>query len=160
MVLLCLILFGILQVSIVTAAHDVFLYAASAGARCATVGYDEEMVRKTIRIAALPTMGGSHLGLSEERVRVRDYLIYANQASDREMLSHISDDYWDSMGEPDVTTPGDLVQVNVVQQYPMTFPFVRAIYNEGYTEFSSERSDGRGVLKVALENHADLYLGY
>jgi Flp pilus assembly protein TadG len=159
MVLLCMMLFGILQVSIVTAAHDVLVYAASAGARCATVGYDEATVEKTIRIAALPSMGANKLGLSKELVRVKSYLRYARQASDRGMLGHISDEYWNSLGEPVVTTPGYLVQVNVVQEYPMTFPFVHALYKEDYTALDSEYSTEDGdELKVALENHADLYL--
>ncbi len=57
MILLCLILFSILQVSILTAANEVLVYSASAAMRCATVGYDEAMVQKTARIAlqsALP----------------------------------------------------------------------------------------------------------
>ena len=55
-ILLCLILFGMLQLSIVTAAHDVNIYAASCGVRCAAVGYDNDMVEKSIRVAALSGM--------------------------------------------------------------------------------------------------------
>ena len=61
MVLLCLILFSILQVSVLTAANEVLIYSASSAARCATVGYDRTMVIKTSRIAALPSMGPKQL---------------------------------------------------------------------------------------------------
>ncbi|WP_372806215.1 TadE/TadG family type IV pilus assembly protein [Pontiella sp.] len=154
MILLCLILFGILQVSILTAAHDVLLYAASAGARCATIGYNDTMVEKTIRVAALPSMGPKKIGLGEEISRIRDYIAYAESADDNSLLSHIDDEYWDSIQNPSVSL-GEQVTISASQLYPMTFPFAGAFYNTDYTELST---DGLDDVEVKMENHAYLYL--
>lgn len=154
MILLCLILFGIIQVSIVTAAHDVLLYAATSGARCATVGYDDDMVYKTVRMAALPTLGGKQISLNEEYHLVRNYIQY-----DTGKLSHISDEYWYSVEEPKVDPNGDILKILVKQNYPVVFPFAKAIYNVDYTEFSTEKPDEEQPFDLVWENHANLYLG-
>lgn len=151
MVLLCLILYGILQVSILTAAHDVMVYATSCGLRCATIGYNDEMVKKTVRVAALPNMGPKVLNYAEEQLRIQEYLALAEHAEENVTMGYISDLYWQSL---DVEDPqlGDYVELKVNQRYPMVFPFVGAIYNEDHTELSSE------PLEMRIENHAALYL--
>jgi hypothetical protein len=151
MVLLCLILYGILQVSLVTAASDVLVYAASAGARCATIGYDETMVGKTVRIAAMANMGPKRIGLAEERYWIKEYLSKASSASERSLLPHIDDEYWNSLGEPEYSLD-DYVKMGLSQRYPLAFPLVGAIYNRNYTDLSTDDLDLR------MENHADLYL--
>jgi len=156
MILLCLVLFGILQVSILTAAHDVLLYAASSGARCATIGYNDEMVKKTIRVAALPSMGPKKVSVQEEISRIRDYITYAPTADDKSMLSHVPDEYWNSIQDPEVERNGDVLTVNVTQNYPMTFPFAGAFYNADFTALSTENMDDD--LQLQFENHANLYL--
>ena len=153
MILLCMILFGILQVSIVTAAHDVFIYASSAGARCATIGYNDHMVEKVVRTAMLPSMGAKRISLAEEMDRLKDYLMYENNADDNVLLNHISNEYWESIENPQVSTPGNFVKINLLQEFPMTMPFLGAFYNANYTEFNTEDMDD-----LFLEHHADLYL--
>lgn len=156
MILLCLILFGILQVSMVTAAHDVFLYSASAGARCATVGYNDGMIEKTVRIAALPTLGPRKISTGEELMRVRNYMSYEQQPDSKVLLSHITDTYWNSFDGAKASKSSGLVTMSVMQRYPMTFPFVRHFYNRNYTEFSTDSMDDD--MDVVLEDHAALYL--
>ena len=57
MVLLCLILFGILQVSYVVAARNVVSYTAIATARAASVGLNDFMLYKVSHYASIPSAG-------------------------------------------------------------------------------------------------------
>ena len=57
MALLCLILFGILQVSYVVAARNVISYSAVATARAASVGLNDFMLHKVSRYTAIPAAG-------------------------------------------------------------------------------------------------------
>ena len=57
MALLCLILFGILQVSYLVAARNVVNYSAVATARAASVGLNDFMLLKVSHYAAIPAAG-------------------------------------------------------------------------------------------------------
>lgn len=57
MALLCLILFGILQVSYLVAARNVVNYSAVATARAAAVGLNDFMLHKVSHYATIPTAG-------------------------------------------------------------------------------------------------------
>ena len=54
---LCLLFFGLFQLSQVAAAREILHHAAARGARCKTVGFNRFMVRKSIRVAAIPNAG-------------------------------------------------------------------------------------------------------
>ncbi|MCX6996531.1 MAG: pilus assembly protein [Kiritimatiellaeota bacterium] len=56
-VVLCLLLFGMLQVSHLYMVSEVLDYAATAGARAHSVGFNAFMVEKTIQVAAIPASG-------------------------------------------------------------------------------------------------------
>jgi len=55
--LLCLILFGLLQISQIFAAKEILAHAAARGARAKTVGFNRWMVRKAVKVAAIPIAG-------------------------------------------------------------------------------------------------------
>jgi len=57
MAMLCLILFGILQVSYLVAARDVISYTAVAASRSASVGFNDFMIFKATRVISIPTAG-------------------------------------------------------------------------------------------------------
>ena len=57
MVLLCLILFGAVQVSVLYAGKEVLDYSASMAARSRAVGFNNFMVYKVMRVAAIPNAG-------------------------------------------------------------------------------------------------------
>lgn len=57
MVLLCLILFGILQVSYLVASHNVINYTAYATARAASVGLNDFMLYKVSHYTSIPVAG-------------------------------------------------------------------------------------------------------
>ncbi len=55
--MLCLILFGILQVSYLVAARDVVTYSAMAAGRSAQVGFNDTMVERVVRVVGIPAAG-------------------------------------------------------------------------------------------------------
>lgn len=57
MAMLCLALFGALQISRLYAAREVLDYAAMNGARARTVGFNSFMVHKVVRVSAIPNAG-------------------------------------------------------------------------------------------------------
>ena len=57
LVMLCLILFGVLQVSYLVGARDVLSYASMASARSAQVGYNDLMVEKAALYLGIPAAG-------------------------------------------------------------------------------------------------------
>ena len=69
--LLCLILFGILQVSYVVAARNVLNYSAIAAVRAASVGLNEFMLHKVARYAGIPAAGpvGTPSEFGREKLR-------------------------------------------------------------------------------------------
>jgi hypothetical protein len=69
MALLCLILFGILQVSYLVASRNVINYSAVATARAASVGLNDFMLHKVSHYTAIPAAGPveTPLGFSGER---------------------------------------------------------------------------------------------
>lgn len=69
MALLCLILFGILQVVYVVAARNVINYSAVATARAASVGMNDFMLTKVKRYTTIPTAGPVITPSGFEKVR-------------------------------------------------------------------------------------------
>jgi hypothetical protein len=55
--LLCLILFGLFQVSYVVSSRNIISYSAMVAARAAAVGLDEEMVQTVLHYTTIPTAG-------------------------------------------------------------------------------------------------------
>lgn len=165
MVLLCLILFGILQTSIVTAAHDVFYYAASAGVRCKTVGYDQDMVRKSVRIASLPALlfngnyeNPARVSRYEEEILITRYLSEFHYNSDDILFDYVSDEFMDSIPLEEVEAQPQADRTLIMhaeQRFPLVFPFVRSFYAGEEVVFSAGNNADH-VLK--MEDHAALYL--
>ena len=55
--LMCLVLFGVMQVSRIYAAREVIDYASMSGARARAVGLNSFMVEKVVRVASIPNAG-------------------------------------------------------------------------------------------------------
>jgi len=92
--MLCFILFGILQVSYLVAAKDVTSFAALASARAATVGMREEFVNRVARVVSIPTAGPTVKNLSASTSgKILNGRIGARW--DRALWSHPeSEQYW------------------------------------------------------------------
>jgi hypothetical protein len=54
---ICVVFFGLFQISQLAAAREILHHAAARGARAKTVGFNEFMVAKAIRVAAIPNAG-------------------------------------------------------------------------------------------------------
>lgn len=57
MFIICLVFFGLFQLSQLAAAREILHHAAACGARAKTVGFNRFMVSKSIRTAAIPNSG-------------------------------------------------------------------------------------------------------
>ena len=57
MFIICLVFFGLFQISQLAAAREIIHHAAARGARAKTVGFNQFMVSKAIRVASIPNAG-------------------------------------------------------------------------------------------------------
>ncbi len=156
-IMLCLILFGILQISYLVAAKDVVSFSAFAGCRAATVGMKEEFVNRVVRVTSIPMAGpmvgnpfagqGLNAGGSEgqtwnralwatpssdqywaEKQAIPYYLGAVNEGDLRVLLNYYN---WLSTGTlitSSTRRTEDDVEVFVSQNIPLAFPFARAFY--------------------------------
>lgn len=56
-ILLCMLLFGVVQYVLMLTANEIVQYSADAGTRARAVGLNEFMVYKVVRVAAIPNAG-------------------------------------------------------------------------------------------------------
>ena len=157
-IMLCLILFGILQISYLVAAKDVISFSAFAGCRSATVGMKEDFVSRVVRVTGIPIAGPlvnnrNFIVRSPDRNRsggqtwdralaatpsseqywMEQYAIpFYLGASDSADLNGILNYYnWLNMGTlitASTRYTSDSVEVSVSQNVPLSFPFARAFY--------------------------------
>jgi len=178
-VVLCLLLFGVLQVSHLFMISEVLDYAATAGARAHSVGFNPFMVEKTIRVAAIPTAGriinpappgangGSPWGVrntgwlwnfalrsnpgSQLFTQIEKPRIPEYLAADwGQLYGYLDYEAWDNQSiRSTVFETADAVEVRVQQDVPLNFPFHRAFYDGDMISY-----EGRAT----LENHYPMYL--
>lgn len=153
-IMLCLILFGILQMSYLVAAKDVISYSAFTACRSATVGMKDEFVGRVVRTTSIPTAGpfvgrvddqglpaSGRIGQtwdsalestpSSSQFRYEYYAIpyYLGAEDEVEMAYWLSYYNWMN-GNTLIHAPSTHTDYSVrvyVQQYvPLTMPFARA----------------------------------
>ena len=154
--LVCLVFFGIFQISQLYAAQEVLDYASGRGARARTVGLNRFMVLKTIRVGAIPNagrmvnpdyQGGLAAGHALEAARIPLYLGAENAGQLTPTLDY---DAWNTVQAGSASSSGDgtLVQ-EVKQEVPLTYPFHRAFYAADSVELKGE---------THLDEHYTLYM--
>ncbi len=154
--LLCLICFGLLQISRLFAAQEIMDYAASRGARARTVGFNQFMVFKAVRVGTIPSAGllsfpsidgGPSAQQDVEEARIPLYLGAERHGN----LSGILDyELWDDVEYSHQQTGfGDQVDFQVYQDIPFTFPLHQLYYAGDSLEIRGEAS---------MEKHFPLYL--
>lgn len=179
MALLSLLLFGVLQVARLYLARETLDYAAVAGARARTVGFNDFMVHKVVRVAAIPN-AGRLLNPAVERAPglaalwgaatpglLWDYALRASPGSPQfelersrvplylaaenggELAAILDYERWDDLRYTVVESSAAEVRADTRQDLPLTLPFHRAFYAADEVTL-----DGR----ADLENHAALYL--
>jgi len=179
--LLCLIFFGCFQVCILFAARQVVDHAAARGARARTVGFNDWMVRKVVRVAAIPNAGrliepayeNVNAALRRQVAQetpgaVWDFALRATPSSTQaEIEAARIPEYLDSPNAGrarfildykrwddlavDFSGGGAAVEIDVRQPYPLTFPMHRTFYAADTVDLAGENR---------LENHYPLYLDF
>ncbi len=157
MAVVCLVFFGVFQISQLFAAQDILDYAAARGARAKAVGFNRFMVFKTIRVGAIPNAGpllepshsGGPLGqLAVETPRVPLYLGAENWGDLDGVLRYKA---WDSVGigQPDLLA-GDMLHMEV----PQDMPFLSNGIHRAF--YSGDSVSLRG--ESFMDAHYSLYL--
>lgn len=157
----CLIFFGVFQISQLFAAQEILHYAAGRGARAKVVGFNQFMVFKTIRVGAIPNAGrlvnpahsaGPASQYALERGRIPLYL----GAEDWGRLDPILDyEAWEAGASNTLDVVESLALADgtfhmvVEQSTPFRFPFHRAFYRNDTVKLRGESY---------LDNHYPLYL--
>lgn len=160
MALICLVFFGVFELSQLFASKEVLDYAASRGLRAKTVGFNDFMVFKTIRVGAIPTAGrlinpgyadGPASEYATEAGRIPLYLGADNYGQLPAILDY---EHWDTASDiqynDPVTEIDGSMHLRVVQNVSLTnYPFNGSLYDADYLPLAGE---GR------IEKHYDLYL--
>ena len=155
--LVCLVLFGLFEISQLFAAQEILDYAAARGARAETVGFNRFMVEKIVRVGAIanaglminPVVAGGPAAQSDvELARIPLYLGGENHGRLTGILDY---DHWDSIAPPACSLVGaDLMRERIGQDYDLTgFPFSRAFCNDEILSLSGE---------AFIERHYPLYM--
>ena len=179
MMVLCLVFFGLLQLSQLSAFKEVLDYAAGCGARARTVGFNDFMVHKVVRVAAIPNAGR----LVEPVIAPQpvpapffgspgqawDYALRAQPASPQYPVESAriplylgADNWgrlpgilayanWDSIWHVVHDLGGQGLGVHTAQDVPLWTPLHRLIYDGDTFPLGGDS---------ILENHYPLYLGY
>jgi hypothetical protein len=177
--ILSLVLFGILQVARLHLARETLDYAATAAARARTVGFNDFMVHKVVRVAAIPA-AGALLNPEVEREPALaatwagtrpgllwDYALAAAPASPQfeiersrvplylaaqnggQLQAILDYELWPQLHYAVVEAGSAEVRADTRLAVPLTLPFHRAFYAADEVTLEG-RAD--------LENHASLYL--
>lgn len=181
----CLIFFGLFQVSQLYAARAVLGYAAAAGARARMVGFNDFMAYKVVQAAAIPNAGlmvvpdppGFAGGLDWGTARPGAALAFAMGAGvptseqleiERsripnylyttrwgEMTGVLDYERWRDIRYFEDSSP-DTILLATYQQYPLLMPFTRTFYAADSVRLES---DGGGMYDfIVREAHHPLYL--
>jgi hypothetical protein len=172
-IMLCLILFGLLQVSYLIMARDVISFSAFASARALTVGMSEEFVERVARVTTIPSAGPPYNSSIAQYTPLADgavgerwdsavatspgsnqfwyehyYIPWYLGAEDESQLDTILNyHYWRST-DTAVTAQSsaageEYAEVTVSQNVPLVFPFARVFFINPDVGMVF-RSDGNG----------------
>ena len=152
----CLVFMGVFQVSQLFAAKEVLQYAAGRGLRAKTVGLNRFMVRKTVRVGAIPVAGrmtspaytGGAAG--EHALEVPRIPLYLGAETDGRLNAILDYDRWDSIRIPSPSLSlGGALHLVLGQDYPLNIAMHRAYYADDTVPLTGESF---------LDSHSTLYL--
>lgn len=156
--LLCLLLMGLFQLSQLYLAQEILDYAAGRGARAKAVGFNDFMVKKTVRIGAIANAGALTFPersgggpwaqwTHRESPRIPHYL----QANSWELDAILNYAQWESVRWSCPATEAPLLHFEVRQDMPLMF------FSNVFKAFligSAVPMKG----EADIENHYPLYL--
>jgi hypothetical protein len=157
LIIVCILFFGVFQISQLFAAKEVLQYAAGRGARAKTVGFNHFMVFKTVRVGAIPNagrlvnpdwLGGPASQHVAEEPRIPLYLGSENWGQLDAILDY---EDWDTISSPVAYELGDgTLRVSIHQNVSLTnYPLHHLYYANDSFEMDGENT---------LDSHASLYL--
>ena len=165
--LICLFLFGLLEVSNLYLHHELVHYASSCGARSVTVGLDDLMVRKSMYVALLPISGvsltrnaGSDMwdyalanraesSAAEDELKVIPVYLDSDSGYATGVLNY---DEWANLDTAIVADlASDLVHTKIEKTETLRHAFSRWIFGVTKINFGDDSY-------YQIENHAGLYL--
>lgn len=180
MAFICLVLFGLLQVSMLYSADEILHHAAVSTARARTVGFNNFMLRKVSQVAAIPNAGpienpdltGSHSNprawgetpagqLIDETLNpptpspqadleLSRIPLYMGAANPGQLSSILEYRDWDTIQRPQLSFPRDDILEIRISQ---TYPLSFPLHRAYYAD-----DDIRLRGEARLEDHAELYL--
>jgi len=135
MALVCLVFFGVFQISQLFAAQEILDYAAGRGARARAVGLNRFMVFKTIRVGAIPNAGllvnPAHQGgpAQQRNVEFARIPLYLGRENEGQLGATLDYSAWNTVrgGLSRSLGDGTLLETTV-QDFSLNFPFHRAFY--------------------------------
>lgn len=154
--LICLLLMGLFQLAQLFMAQEILDYAAGRGARAKTVGFNDFMVTKTVRIGAIANAGALTV---PERTGGGPWVQWTSQESPRtpfylrygQLDSPLSYSLWDTISWSCPASDDDSLRFEVRQDVPLMF-----FSNVFKAFFSASAVPMQGVADI--ENHCPLYL--
>ena len=155
-ILVCLVFFGIFQISQLYAAQEVLGYASGRGARARTVGLNRFMVFKTIRVGAIPNAGRmvnpAYTGgpTAEHTLEAARIPLYLGAETPGRLAPILDYEAWNTIQADTAWSSGDgTLQQQVKQDVPLKLPFHRAFYAADSVEMEGE---------THLDEHYSLYM--
>ena len=156
--LICLLLMGMFQLVQLFMAREILDYAAGRGARAKTVGFNDFMVSKTVRIGAIANAGAlivpARVGggpwvqwTVHESPRIPHYL----QSERWGLDSILNYALWDTIAWSYSASDADILHFEVNQAVPLMF-----FSNVFKAFFSASAVPMQGIADI--ENHYPLYL--
>jgi len=154
--LICLILAGLFQLAQIYSARIIALHACARGARAQTVGFNQFMVAKAVRVATIgnagqmtfpEVTGGPLAQMAVEHGRIPLYL-----GAEWHMLNGVLQyEDWDTINYNFTDLGGDTFDFTVAQALPLRYfePIFRAFYGTNVMPI---------VARLRMDNHAALYL--
>ena len=164
--LILLIFIGIFELARLFAAEEILNYAAGRGARAATVGFNDFMIEKTVRVATIPNAGAmtvpaDNIGLpgywAVEQERIPAYLGSRTWAEADDILNYerwpVSgyslDGGLDRIRVENWNRDSSPLSVRVSQNIPVDSLLFNAFYPDDSVPLGGE---------CRIENHCTLYL--
>lgn len=155
--IVCLVFFGLFQISQLFAAQEVLDYAAGRGARAITVGFNRFMVEKTVRVGVIPNagrminpayQGGPAAEHALEAARIPLYLGADNSGQLHAILDYAN---WTNIQCGAAASMGDgTFRYGVAQEVFLTNnPFAKAFYSADSINLNGE---------TYLDEHYTLYM--
>ena len=160
--LICLIFFGVFQLSQLFASQEVLDYAAGRGARARTVGFNHFMVLKTVLVGAIPNAGKllnpAHTGGPARQYALESARIplYLGAQSGGELGAILDYDGWglSSLSGITVMPSYSLGDGTLRQEVKQTVDLTRYPFHRAYYAADSFPMTGQAT----LDEHYSLYL--